>query len=361
MTMFYNLTQAPSVLIEELPSNTVLASAYKRKIGSSDPQEVLTIEIHAPRSSGLLAKGTIADDDFVEEYCYQCDYHCESIEVDLGDHDIEVEDSQYGTLYLYSGTGYSSSPCPCYDDGLGSVEWPCPAGHEDPSDSEEDADNLNGSYLCYAVHRQLTDFSYEDASAWQQGHRFDEDSNLRVTMPERICNTFDNDFNRICWGNNRAPRSLLMVEQVFSQAHANQDLLTYDSHQQNAEYIQEQVDDEDEGMDINKTLVPMSYRNTSQALAVAVATHDQNAFMLMTVSGCITNEGTAYVPVYQYKQVAVDEDTIVDVWVTNELSSGCRLMFYQNQLLGQIPNNFDLTPCKSLNVSSSGAEELVNS
>ena len=66
-------------------------------------------------------------------------------------------------------------------------------------------------------------------------------------------------------------------------------------------------------------------------------------------------QGVVYVPVKRYPDVAVTDDLVTTVWVTDTMSTGIQYMFIEdfNQpnanglLIGQIPEDFNLEPCKS--------------
>ena len=87
----------------------------------------------------------------------------------------------------------------------------------------------------------------------------------------------------------------------------------------------------------------------------------------MTASGAVNHASTAAVPVELYRNVAVDDDTVLDVWVSDVVPAGCRLMFLmypeeqKSVFIGQIPSDFNLEPCESIKQPSSDAAELVNS
>ena len=365
---YFNPQTAPRCHIEALPSNACAATAqvlnkHTQKNGPRETnfQNCIEITTWAPRESGLLARDSGDLDDFYENHCDGCEYNTDCIEVDLSYHDVEISHSEYGDLYLYGGTGYASSPCPCYDDGIGSVEFPCAQGHEPDVDDERE-ENLSGDYLTYGIILTSDGSKKIDDFVYQQGIRRIDDT-FYVSDRERAINTFDSNIQRVCWGGNSDPRSLIMIEQVFSQSFANQDLLSYESHESNADLIKEQLDDYEDDMIVEEWRAKSGVHNISYdgrpiGLAVATSVEHTGAFVLMTVSGAVNTNGCCSVPVSLYRDVNV-EGNIIDVWVSDEMPVGCKLMFYNGHFLGQIPITFDLQSCKSHNAQSSDAEELA--
>ena len=209
MTSLFNPTTAPAVHIEQLPSNAIAAEACAGEYtGRTTNTYALYIGVWAPRSTPMKCKGGGDEESFVDSTCYECDYHREEIEVDLSYHDVEVEDSTYGTLYLH-GTAYASSPCPCYDNGIGEVEFPCAAGHDGPGEEDSDVE-LDCSYMQYGVVRSLHGVMITDW-AQQQGIQFNSDGLAYATQAYRAINTFENNPRNICWGNNDSGNNLLRL------------------------------------------------------------------------------------------------------------------------------------------------------
>ena len=169
---------------------------------------------------------------------------------------------------------------------------------------------------------------------------------------------------------NTDPDNLLMIEQVFSTSLTNEDLLSFDAHQDNASDCEDEADDSDyqESLEFQPDIVPIKYDSRPIGLAVATSKSDTNAYVLMLASGCRLSQGCVSTPVYLYKDVAIDDDTILDVWVSDLLPVGRRLMFlmYPNKdegsiCLGQISEDFNLTPCKSIKQQSSDVVVPANS
>ena len=376
MTLF-NPSEAPKLHIELLPSNTI---AVEVKVGefvrASNHYSAPTntglcyyIKVWAPRSQPLLCRGSFDEDAFVENHCYDCELHAETLEVCVDD--IETYYGDYEVIL--HGYADASSPCPCFSDGIGEVSWPCQAGQNGPEDPDYQLDledTIDARFLTYGIVIKCATYSKVLDYAEQQGCLIDGD-NVYVTSDYKAANTFDGDPRRICWGESLIPKDLQTIEQTFSTTFANEDLLTFDSHNSYAEDIQEELDEVEEGellespLSLNGDAIPFSYEGAPMGIAVASTATSLEAFMLMAASGAHVRTGYAMCRLAQFNNVAVIDDFIATVWVSEELKAGVRLMFYNHPqdghiLLGQIPLDFDLT-CKSIKPQLSDAEELVNS
>ena len=367
MTTFFNPTEAPTVHIEQLPSNAIAVEACAGDYtGRTTTAYALYIGVWAPRSTPMSCKAGGGDEEFVDSTCYDCQYYVEEIEVDLTYHELEVEDADLGTLYLH-GTAYASSPCSCYNHGLGEVEFPCHAGHEGPGETDSDIE-LSCEYMQYGIVRGMSGIKITDW-AQQQGIQFNKNGTGYATQAFRAINTFDNNPRNICWGDNDDGNSLLEIEMLYTTSFANEDLLSFDSHIDNTDDVDTEMGYDEEELTALPYAVQLSeYNHRPKGLAVAAARGHMNSYFLMTASGARTSTSCAYVPVELYRNVAVDNDTVLDVWVSDVMPTGCRLMYlmYPNPdegsiFLGQIPADFNLQPCKSIKQQSSDAGELVNS
>ena len=372
MTLF-NPSEAPKLHIELLPSNTkavgVQVAEYHKHRGA-DPL-CYYITVWAPRSTPLACRDSFDDERFLEENCYDCEWHTECLEVDVDD----MYGHYNGEEVVLYGYANAYSPCPCYSDGLGEVSWPCPAGHDgaDGDEYQNDTDEtLNASFLSYGIIIDTTNYSKVTDFAQQQTCIVVDD-NVFVSSQYRAANTFDGSPNKICWGQSLTPNNLQTIEQTFTTTFANEDLLSFVAHNDFAESLQENVDDynfnnDNDVMDYFRYLpnaLPFSYEGKPMGIAIASVATNLEAFMLMAASGSHIREGFAMTRVAQFNNVAVSDDFIATVWVSEELKAGVRLMYLDHPqdghiLLGQIPLNFDLT-CKSIKPQSSDAEELVNS
>ena len=112
-----------------------------------------------------------------------------------------------------------------------------------------------------------------------------------------------------------------------------------------------------ENYELCSSAIALPTTTRPQAVVAAAVSSMSNAFVLLGSSGCHINKNVAYIPVCMYSNVAIDDDTVSNVWVTEVLPSiNKRLMFvyfdgshtFTNAVyLGQIDSNFNLQPCKS--------------
>jgi hypothetical protein len=214
--------------------------------------------------------------------------------------------------------------------------------------------------MTYGIHLTLLGNKLDDYAAQQAC--CEEDGVVLLGSEERAINTFDGR-NNICWGSNHEGMSLLEIESQYKTAPCNEDLLSFDGHEDGTDSC---TDDPEDPLDTAIWLG--DYNHRPRALACANAAGMPNAYILLATSGVKTNDtGIAYVPVALYENVAVDDDTVLNVWVSDELPIGKRLMFFQygndesfrSIFLGQIPTDFNLEPCKSAAQQLSEQAELA--
>jgi hypothetical protein len=367
--MYFNPEEAPSVYLQPLPSNAIGVQAYLGEGHYSarinrHVQGAVQIITWAPRTTDLTCAASQSEDEFYENHCTECDFNCDNMEIDLDGRGMYVEDSDGYELELH-GYANAYSPCTVYHDGIGSVEFPCTKGFDLEADDEDADITLSASYLAYQITLEPGTGKYMNSLAFQQGLLFDE-RGAWLSQKERAINTFDSD--RICWGSNREPESLLAIEQVFSQTRANEDLLTFESHNDNADSIKWEIESDDYAEELNgprQDVLPLKYDGRPLGVVVATATHNVEAFVLMISSGCRLEQGLAVTSVSMYRDVALDDDLVLTLWVTDTLKSGARLAFYQHPdgpiCVGQLPSDIDLTPCASTQQLSSAAGVPDNS
>lgn len=361
---------APSCHIEYIPSNSIAVqvgvSSFRENHFAHQLDNCFWISVWAPRLSPMTCvneNNTL--EDFVDNTCYDCEYHCDSLELDMSGNEMNHWD--HGNLTV-QGTVNFDPPCTCYDGGIDSVEFPCAKGHEEPKPEEGFDVRLSCEFMSYGIIRHRGKYTADWAC--QQALYITEGGHCITGPQRRVVNTFNNAVYQICWGSgNTTPNSLLDVEMIFTTAPANEDLISFDAHHHNTEECRSDL--KDITKDLSKSdfchATPVNYDGHAMGV-VAASIEDKSAYLLMAASGCKVVSNYCFEPVTLYRDVAVDEDTVLDVWVTAELDTGVRLMFlkYPNPdegsiLLGQIPADFNLEPCKSLKQQSSVAGELVNS
>ncbi len=364
---FFRPNEAPSVHIEMLPANTIAVDAVVKDYVPNSKSSLgvtpgMFITAWTRSKQGLSCIDGETEESFVNDTCYDCEYHCEDYEIDA-DGDYTIDHYDHGSLRVW-GQIRVDSPCPCYNDGLGEVSFPCAAGHDGPNSSDEVSNRtLSLDHMAYGIHVTSLGNKLDDYAVQQWVEYLDGE--VIVGEPERSINTFDGR-NNICWGSNDEGENLLEIESLYKSAPSNEDLLSFDGHDDNRYDLSEP----EEGDELPSAIWLGEYNHRPRALVCANATEYANAYILLATSGAKTNDtGIAYVPVMLYQNVAIDDDTVLDVWVTDEMPIGKRLMFFmygqdegfRSIYLGQIDNDFNLEPCKSQQQLSSEQAELVSS
>lgn len=352
-------TKAPLVHLEPLPAckdGAVMATTEGTK---------LTITVWPGDGSDLscVSGGT---DNFVERYCYDCRYHTDEMEWSASNGSYEVYIDGEGR-YL-TGTFYTESPCPAYNNGIGEVEFPCYEGHEPEGDEE----TLDGTYMAYSNELVISSQPTKQSVtyAFQQA-MYISDGIVYVSDRAPSINTFSNE--DICWGSNSVPPDLLQIANLFSKSEGNDDLTSPSSHEENAAKCENAyddiVDDTDNGSALPRAL-PVSSNKQGLALVCATALAHASAYLLLGSSGATINDGVAYVPVRHYSNVGVTDDIVCNVWASDVLRCGKRLLFVEHrepdsrlmsaQFIGQVNPDFNLEPCKSTKQLLSESEAQDN-
>ena len=377
-----NPTEAPLVHVEMLPESSIAASVNLAGTSSAGRDQI-KIATWAPGKDTMFGEGSGEDaDDWVETHCHDCRWHTDEVEWDADNQEVDTPE---GYLQLIN-TYYTQSPCSCYDDGVSSVSFPCHEGLDGPGDSDgEDAD-LDTSQLKYEI--KLTLYKSLNAVpvqtyAMQQGADI-KDGEVYVNSLHESVNTYSCD-NHICWNDNSQGNSLIEVETAYIASEANEDLCSFHTHQYGAKKCRDEAtnikvpeavptpdvphpdasEDASWSIDNPHTIGPLG-----KGLAVAHAHTHPSAYMLLATNGAHLNGSLAYIPVYMYPQVAIDDDTIANVWATEPLPTGKRLLFttikdedneFQTLLLGAVDPNFNLSSCRSAQqLSSAQAEQDSN-
>lgn len=347
---FFSPAEAPLVHIELLPDSARAVDVYT----SSNMLTIMTWASGSPIPCAGESKQS-----FLDNFCDSCEFHCSELEVDM--HGDELY-THHGELYCLDSQVRFASPCTAYEDGVDSVSFPCPAGHDGPEEEPNDL-TLNANHMVYGFTYDLTtNLLHRDYAAIQAA--ITTESGVYLTDTYDTVNTYSGD-NHICWGDTTVPNNLLEAETTFTTSFANEDLRSFDTHVGNVQDVECDINNEDYKFCSSAIALPTTTR--PQAVVTAPINSMVSAFVLLGSSGCRINKNVAYVPVYMYSNVAVDEDTVTNVWVTEVLPSiNKRLMFvyfddqptFTNAVyLGQIDSSFNLQPCKSTLPQSS--EQVV--
>ena len=355
-----NPTEAPTAHVEMLPPSSIAVEAVTAEAtGLTGCNSRVHIQTWAPGDSLMEGIGNEAEDpdDWVENNCHSCRFHEEEIEREANG---ETVGTDWGELEI-RGTYYTYSPCPCYDQGLNAVSWPCEEGLYGPDDAEDSYQGLETAYLTYKVALTL----YDCGSAFpvnhfvrQQACKVDENHDVYVGRAGTAVNTYSGD-NHVCWGDNDPGNTLLEVQLNYIDSEANEDLCSFSTHHNDAHSCKTgNVDD------LRPAAIPTpdSPDGLGKAVAVASPRTHPSTFMLMATNGIPIRNGLATAFVYLYPQVAVSDDVILNVYATDVLPTGKRLLFHTvvdpddgvfTQLLGAVDQDFNLQECKSLQLQSS--------
>ena len=342
--MLLKPTEAPQVHIELLPDTAIAVDVH-----ADNDTFGITMWASAPPMPAVSGENL---ENFQENTCYDCQYHCETISVD-----VDGVEAYYGDDPVYLiGTAEANSPCSCYQEGINDVSWPCVAGHDEP-DGEAEADDLNTKWLKYTYYP--LDPYFEIAL---QGHSWDNNGCLLVSEETyQAINTYNS--GDVCWGNNDTPNSLLGAYQTYTSAPANEDLCSFSTHEDNAY----DAENDDCIVSLPNAFIPDNTRPA--AIICASAQQSTSAYLLLATSGVAVDKTVAYTGVYLHRNVAIDADTVINVWATDVLPIGKRLLFAQTDskdfdnaiYIGQVDSNFNLQPCESIQQQLSEPVALANS
>lgn len=355
--------KAPRVHIEALPTTAVAVDVSLDTTKAPAEVSITTWASGDDMECYTSGEGTSAE-DFLEYTCYDCEYHTDQIERDADGEIVSIN----GEELELAGTIQAYSPCPCYNNGLGDVSFPCVAGHDGPDYDEDGGGHvtLSAEYMRYTNVLRPSNSGMTPVREFIYIQRAEvNDEGQVMTSPQKYpaINCYNN--GTVCWGDNTPGDSLQEMEIVYTMSEANEDLTSTYSHEAGVSACKRV-----EPTLLRPTALPLSNNDDrGKAVVVASTTHCAPAYMIMTAVGCMTNGAVAYIPVYSYSSVAVDDDTVINVWATDVLPTNTRLLFYQDQansdynglFIGQVPHNFNLSPCKSQLQQSSAQAELVSS
>ena len=350
--MLLKPTEAPSLHIERLPDVATAAQVI------ADSTQ-FTVAVWA--SGPPMPAGSSDDyDSFYDRNCDGCQYNCEEVELDASGEGITMDYD--GHEVELTGTVYAHSPCSVGHEGCNSgTYFPCPAGYDGPEDEESDdltSKNIRYS-LSFECSKGLT-YSHADEIVFQWSSV--EDGKFLVSSELYQCiNTYDG--GEVCWGSNSTPLSLNSMYQTYINAPANEDLCSFGTHEDNA---YDASSCSGEPIELDAFIVT---KQQPAAVVCAYIPENPSAFMLLATSGVTVDQCVAHIGVYQYTNVAIDSDTVMNVWASDVLPIGKRLLFadvkgeeFNNAIyLGQVDPNFNLQPCKSIKSLSLEQEELDNS
>lgn len=336
-------TEAPEVILEVLPGTAVGASAcFGTVINGRTTKQCLTVTCWTQSDKTMIGTLTESEQDFVDNKCYDCQYHVEDYEVYVND--IQVYDSNSDTELYFSGELTCSSPCPCYDNGLTDVSFPCLAGFDGPDDSG-DTDDISLAHMRYDVHYEAIGKIFIDDASVQSAIAFD--GVIYTGEQGGAVNTFTD--HHICWGDvDTTHTNLNSLIAFFESSVANEDLTSFDQHNDHIDTAEVEVLGDKEDLFKEPGSVAIDSRTGPRALVCAPVRWLLPAFMQLSIAGCQISKGVASVIAYLFPQVAIDDDTVMDVWATDVTPVGTRLLFMQNAdgsavMIGAVPADFNLS------------------
>jgi hypothetical protein len=351
-----NPQTAPWLHIQPLPKGYRLASGDYHQ---SDRIERVRITTWMPDAFGdceIPEDSVDPEEDFLEDHCRSCDYYFDEED---GDADGMTDNSGN---YIYSCR--VTSKCPCYESGLSAVTFPCEEGYDGPDYNEGDYFRLPP--MAFAIDLTPRKLCPSTVSAWVQDIRQDHTGAWLCTERYRGINIHEAD-EAVCWGNdNSTPSSLPEAVATYSDAPANEDLLSVSGFKRNITLVRQATAQHP----INGLLVGPGY----DALLVANATATPSAFLLLSASGISSANGLIVLGLTSCTHTFADGTTVAG-YLTDPVINGRSWLLINNPaaleeggeafdsqglLLGQIQSTTSTTsPCDSPAPSSLAPAELA--
>lgn len=338
------------MLLHPLPEGYLLASGERLITNHGVKREVLRLTCWMPDGFGdyEFDEDTGADlDDFKEQNCRHCDYYFDTFNDDdpVG---IEDGDGNKAIIVTYR------SDCPCFRDDIDDVEWPCPAGHDEPAGL--DRDDAIGSLppMAFAIDLHPSLGCSRDTLAWMQ--KCDTET-LCVSNQWTSINCFDND--TVCWGNNNSmPGSLPEMVTTYCDAQCNDDLIKPGAFIGNMRRVR--------AASCTLPLTATTISGDHDSALLVHAAHQPQAYLLLRGSGYPAVNGVILLGLQGHSHDGIDG------FITTADSRGrCWFLTYASEqpdaddglrglLLGQIPHpSTAFLSCSSPAPSSSAPAALA--
>jgi hypothetical protein len=349
-------TTAPWLHIQSLPQNYQLASGSYYH--NSQIQRV-RIAAWMPDKFGYCETEEKDDEDaedrFRQDNCHSCDYYFDSQEGDASG----ITDND-GNLILSCRV---TSCCPCYEEGVYAVNFPCKAGEDSPYNSGQGAFPLPP--MAFTTDLHLVSLRPRSFSAWVQAVSLDDTGIWRCTDQWRGINIHESH-DVVCWGNeNSNPASLPEAVATYCDAPANEDLLSVNGFIHNIHQVRRATPVHA----VNGALVGPGY----DALLVATATATSSAFLLLSASGVPSTDGLIVLGLTSCTHT-FEDGTEVAAYLTDPVIAGRSWLLISNPaaleeggeafdnqglLLGQIQSTTKSPTCDSPAPSSLAPAELA--
>lgn len=335
------------MLVHPLPRRYLLASGR-----CSGDSKLAAFELTAWFGEGhdyLEYEGSTDRDDileeFEEEHCKGCDYYFDTY-TDDPPSNLEDCDGNSAISVTYR------SQCPCKEDGISYVNFPCAAGHDDPTDTEVD---LSGPMPPMAYSVSLSPFDgtvVKDRALIQAITRDVGTDTWLCTSSWPTLNTYAD--GSICWGQNNHPESLPVLVDQFCEAPANADLVKPFQYLEYCNLVRSSTP----SRPIKGCLIEAG---CVAALLVSITSHS-SAYLLLRGSGYPADDGVIAVGLHHHVHMqdglalAGYRTTAIHGWCWFVLPSSESDEPFQAELITQIP---DPTPCSSTPPSSSAPVALA--
>jgi hypothetical protein len=348
---------APTLHIQPLPEGYLLASGEWNTFKPNHSQtSYRTIRLTAWMPDNFATcygsdngDDGQAEDEFFNDYCHNCIYYFEDEMLGRREcRDLELEDSNGNPVV----TATVESQCPCYNDGIGDVEWPCAAGYDGPDCDSAKQDDIDLPPMAFAIDIRPFNgwFVSKGTSAWCQKVSGDGLCSDRW----RTGNAYDNDI--VCWGNdNDDPDTLALAAATYADAPGNADLISPLTFTQNRHSCRQSTP--------SHPLPGQLVRAGYDALLAASAADTPATYLLLRGSGIPADDGLIVIGLIATSHTLEDGST-VPAYRTEPTANGrCWLVINdpaaldqpeldgRGLLLGQLPSPPE--PCTSTTPSSS--------
>lgn len=342
-------TDAPPVHFDLLPSVSYAVKAeFKPTQGArKQTKDCLRVITWVNSDTPIGGVGQLDDDQFYDRYCSDCKWSSEYVDIDV---DTEIFCSEADCDVNLCGEVEVRSPCDVAHCGVADVCFPCIAGHDRDEGNQEDVE-LSATTLKFTAAYSKQGFMHADFVS-QERAGINSDGNVATTSAYECINAFGDE--TICWGDNEVPTTLDGIVQTFLLSPANEDLISFDKHEdENCECKSEDLDYEE------PEIIMLRTSPRKRAVVCATPRFFPSSFALMCAAGIPIHSGVTTVIAELYNNVAVTEDTVLEsVYVSDPTPVGTRLLFVYYGLaesavyIGSVPADIDLTPATPIRIPS---------
>lgn len=352
-------------MIQPLPSHYLLASGstntvYPRYNGNAAGKPALRLTAWMPDRHGYLAfSENIGENDdndeayeeFYNNNCRDCHYYFNQRTLSFDEAGVDEADQDGNEIIGV----IVRSCCPCYREGVASVEFPCAAGYDEPERTPFAGLSDDAPPMAYAIDVHPVTGERLWDGAWMQ----------RINTVSRMATgeypTFNTYGDRsICWGtDNTTPQDLPEIIEQALDSPANEDLLDAGTFARNRNQVREATCD----TQLSGSFIAPGY----DAALLVHCGQQSNAFLLLRGSGFEAHNGVIAVGLRrhihelngQHLSGYLTQPGYQDLcwFLIHETSELGTPIPTRALLLGQIPNPAPL--CTSTALSSSEPAALA--